>query len=96
MTEQAFKSEYQQARRQVMDQAAARLQQASSTAVATLERVMADPDSPASSKVAAARAVLEMAQKAVDFSDIESRIEILEQVSAARDAGGQLRVVRRP
>ena len=92
MTEQAFKSEYQQARRQVMDQAAARPQQASSTAVATLEGVMADQSAPASAKVAAARTVLEMGQRAIELGDLDGRVTELERAAAARD-GKSIRAV---
>jgi hypothetical protein len=83
MVEPAFKSEYQAARRQVMEQAAA---------VATLEGVMADQDAPASARVSAARAVLEMGQKAVELGDLDGRVTELEHAAAARD-GKQIRAV---
>jgi transposase-like protein len=74
----AFQAAYRQARRQAVQQAIARVQQATSTAVTTLEAVMGDPDKPSSSRVAAAKAVLELALKAIEFEDLEARVAALE------------------
>jgi transposase-like protein len=74
----AFQAAYRQARRQTVQHAIARVQQATSTAVTTLEAVMGDPDKPSSRRVAAAKAVLELALKAIEFEDLEARVAALE------------------
>jgi alpha-beta hydrolase superfamily lysophospholipase len=74
----AFQAAYREARRQAVQQAIARIQRATSTAVTTLEAVMRDPDKPSSSRVSAARVVLEMALKAIEFEDLEWRVAALE------------------
>jgi hypothetical protein len=48
-------------------------------AVETLEAIMQDSEAPASARVSAAKAVLEMAIKAVELEDLEARITALEQ-----------------
>jgi hypothetical protein len=74
----AFQEAYRDARREVVRQAVAQVQQACRIAVTTLTGVMQDGESPASAKVAAARTVLETAIKAVELEDLEARIAALE------------------
>jgi len=45
-----------------------------------LRDVMNDTESPASARVSAARAILEIAVKAVELEDLEARIEELERL----------------
>jgi DNA-binding MurR/RpiR family transcriptional regulator len=78
-----FKEEYQKARRDAVAQAIGRLQQSCSKAVKTLEVVMDDGDAPASARVAAAKAVLDTALKAIEIDDIQQRLEALEQAVRA-------------
>ena len=73
-----FQKAYRKAKRHVVEQAMTQVQQASGTAVATLLAVMQDPETPASAKVSAAKAVLEQALKTVEIEDLESRIAALE------------------
>lgn len=47
-------------------------------AVNTLNRVMTNGQSPPSTRVTAARVILEMAVKAVEMEDLASRVERLE------------------
>ena len=51
---------------------------ASVQAVRTLVDVMEDEDSPASSRVAAARAVLELTYRGLELEDLASRVDYLE------------------
>jgi len=74
-----FAAAYREARRQAVGQATARLQQASADAVTTLQSVMTDPTAPAPARVNAAKAVLEIAVKAIEVEDLEARVEELEQ-----------------
>jgi hypothetical protein len=74
-----FQQAYRQARREAVSQAIARLQRITAKAVDTLEGVMADAEAPAPAKVTACRVVLEVAVKAVELDDLQSRIEELER-----------------
>lgn len=80
-----FNDRYREAKRMAVAQAVARLQQATTQAVSTLEDVMSSDESPTSSRVAAAKTVLEMAFRAVEIEDMATRIEELEAI--AKDKG---------
>lgn len=73
-----FRSAYMQAKREAVSVAITRLQQAATEAVEALRAIMNDASKPASARVAAARAILEMAIKAIEIEDLEVRIEELE------------------
>jgi hypothetical protein len=75
-----FQTAYREARRQTVNHAIAQLQKACSEAVGTLRDVMKDKDSPPSSRVSAAKAVLETSIKAVELEDLISRVEELEEL----------------
>ena len=79
LSDEEFQTEYREARKECVRQATARLQQACSTAVQTLLDVMVNDQAPTSSRVASARAVLELAYKAVEIEDLDSRLTALEQ-----------------
>ena len=72
-----FISEYRAARRQVVEQATARLQQASSGAVDTLVRFL--EASSESVQLRAAMAILADATSAVELLDLEERLAALER-----------------
>ncbi len=74
-----FRLAYKNARRQVVDQTIAQIQSVLSEAVQTLLSVMADSAAPASAKVSAARALLDIGFKVVEIEDLESRIEKIEK-----------------
>ena len=75
---------YKKARQDVLSAAMSRLQAISCEAVETLRIVMADKESPSSSRVSAARCVLEMTAKFVENEEILVRLETLE---SARESG---------
>jgi|CZCB01.1.fsa_nt_gi transposase-like protein len=79
MKEPEFDELYRQARRDTMGAVIAKLQQAATTAVKTLETVMSDDDATPASRVTAARAVLELAIKATELETIEERLTKLEK-----------------
>ena len=62
-----------------MPQAVLTLQQASGSAVAALQEIVSDKDAPASSRVSAAKVVLETAIKVGKLEEIESRLARLEE-----------------
>jgi transposase-like protein len=74
-----FQRAYKNARRQVIDQTIAQIQSVMSEAVQTLLNVMTDGETPASAKVSAARALLDIGFKVVEIEDLESRIEKIEK-----------------
>jgi hypothetical protein len=76
-----FQDLLRQARREAFSRAVARLQQASSAAVATLLRIMCDGKTPASSRVRAALSVLELAFRSTEIEDMQARIERLEHLT---------------
>jgi hypothetical protein len=73
-----FKRRYQKARRVVVRQAIALVQAGMSDAVKALQEVMRNQKAPASSRVSAARAMIDMGIKASEIMDLELRIENLE------------------
>jgi hypothetical protein len=80
-----FKHAYREARREVVLQTNARLQQNSGAAVSVLLKVMADPATPPGVRARTAQCVLECANKSLETEDIEQRITALEE--SARLAG---------
>jgi len=76
-----FQVRYRGAKRQAVAQAIARLQQASSEAVETLQRVMNDPETSASARVSAAKIVLDAALKGSEIEDLSARLEQLERLT---------------
>jgi hypothetical protein len=74
-----FKAAYLEARREVVRQANARIQQCSGAAASVLVRLMADPATPASVRARTALAILECANQSLELEDIEGRIARLEE-----------------
>lgn len=81
-----FQAAYRKARREAVEHARARLQQASGEAVEALREVMNDPDAPHASRVSAAKNVLEMSFKEVHTEEIEERLAALEARISRRSA----------
>lgn len=78
LKEPSVQDAYRLARREVVQHAITRLQQATGRAVDTLLTIMEDIDSPASARVSAAKAILETAVRAVEIESLEARIATLE------------------
>ena len=78
MQRDSFQQAYREAKRQAVGQAISHLQRCASDAVRALQDVVNDAEAPASTRVSAAKAVLEMAVKAVELEDVESRVAVLE------------------
>ena len=74
-----FQAAWREARRAVVSQSSARLQQASGAAVSTLLKIMLDANAPASARVRAADRVLDRAQQGFESEDIEVRVAALER-----------------
>ena len=85
LAEDDFQRRYRAARRQVVEQAVAGLQQAAGEAVSALRRNLTS-GVPAA-EIAAAKAIIDQAVKGVELVDLAARIEALEQVAAPVDGG---------
>jgi predicted DNA-binding protein (UPF0251 family) len=95
MQDPDFAAAYRKARRQAVSLSVARLQQATSAAVATLLRVMSDRDAPAASRVRAADVVLQGAFRGMEIEDIEARVSELERASETSQPDGRFTSGRR-
>jgi len=75
-----FQSRYRAARRQLVETAIAQLQSDCTTAARVLREVAEDREAPASSRVAAARTILEQSIGAIELMDLQERVEMLEKM----------------
>jgi hypothetical protein len=75
---EAFRAAYLASRRQAMSQTITQLQQVTVSAVRCLSSIMVDDTQPSSSRVSAARTVLEMALRGLELEDLEAQIATLE------------------
>ncbi|HKS39369.1 MAG TPA: hypothetical protein VJX74_02060 [Blastocatellia bacterium] len=79
-----FHDAYMSARRESVSLSIARLQQSSMEAVNTLKMIAKDKEAPASSRVMAAKAILEFSIKAVEIEDMATRLAEVETVIKAQ------------
>jgi hypothetical protein len=77
----AFVKEYRAARREVVNQSIARLQQATGAAGTVMLKLMADPNVPAAVRLRAAECVFDRAFKGVELEDLEARLFELERAA---------------
>lgn len=87
MKEESFDKAFKEARKSALSQTISRLQQTTTDAVNTLKSVMENEESPASSRVTAAKTVLEMAFKAYELEDLAAKVEEMEQYIQEVKAG---------
>ena len=73
-----FHRSYLEARREVVSQANARMQQNSGFAATTLLKTMVSPEVPASVRIRAALCVMQIAQKSFQDEDLEMRLAAVE------------------
>jgi uncharacterized protein with ATP-grasp and redox domains len=74
-----FREAYRKARREAVQQAVARLQQATGVASLTMLKLMTDPNVPGAVRLRAAAYVFDYAIKGVEVDDIEARLAELER-----------------
>jgi molybdenum-dependent DNA-binding transcriptional regulator ModE len=84
MQDANFQARYRQARRQLVETAIGQLQKHATTAARVLVNIAVDKDAPASSRVAAAKTILEQSVSAIELMDLQERLERLEELEAAR------------
>ncbi len=80
-----FQSRYRAARRQLVETAIAQLQSDCTTAARVLREVAEDREAPASSRVAAARAIIEQSISAVQLTDLQAEVEEIKRLLAERE-----------
>ena len=85
LKDENFKKEYQASRNQIVIQVFAQVQAGLTEAVNTLREVMKNKKAPASSRVSAAKTMLDIGVKSIDVEDLEKRIsEIEERINGDR------------
>ena len=82
-----FRDAFLRARREVVQQAVARLQQATGAAGTVALKLMTDPNVPAAVRLRAAEFVFDRAVKGIELEDIESRLTELERAAGATKDG---------
>lgn len=78
LSEPAFDAAFRQARSSLLERALTSLQASTQEAVETLKTIMKDQAAPTSSRVRAARSIIELALKARETLEIEDRLRALE------------------
>lgn len=78
LKDEEFVVAYRDTRREIVSHSITSLQSACSNAVATLCDVCDNTEAPASSRIAAAKSILEMSFRAVEIDDLGARVAMLE------------------
>src|SRR6202521_3740619 len=86
MREPPFIAQYLRARREGVNQAIARMQQATGAAGTVALKLMTDPNVPAAVRLRAAECVFDMAMKGIETEDIETRVSGLERAAEASNS----------
>ena len=80
LREPVFLEQYRKARKAAVDQAISTLQERANKAAKALIDIAEDQEMPPSTRVAAAREILQTSIKGVERDDFEARIEALERM----------------
>src|SRR6202521_5488633 len=86
MREPRFIAQYLRARREGVNQAIARMQQATGAAGTVALKLMTDPNVPAAVRLRAAEFVFDRAISGVEIEDIEARVAELERAAEASNS----------
>ena len=78
-----FQAAYRRARREAVQQAVARMQQATGAAAITVLKLMTDASAPPAVRLRAAECVFDQAIKGIELEDIEARVAALEQAASS-------------
>ncbi len=81
-----FQSRYRAARRQLVETAIAQLQSDCTVAVRVLREVAEDKEAPSSSRVAAAKTIIEQSVSAIQLTDLQERLEEVERLLQEQEA----------
>ena len=80
--EDEFNQAFRDARKRTFPQSISHLQQATTTAVYTLKEIMENSEASSSSRVTAAKTVIEMAYRAYEMEDLSAEIEEIKEYIA--------------
>lgn len=80
LNESAFQSRYRAARRQLVETALAQLQSDCTKAARVLREIAEDTSAPASSRVSAARTILEQSISAIQLTDLQAEVEEIKRM----------------
>ncbi len=73
-----FETAYREARKEVLNQATARLQNITSEAVDTLQKLMNDDETPPVNRISAAKIILDLSYKSFEIDELTNRLIRLE------------------
>jgi len=79
LQDDVFQTAYREARGRVIRQAISQAQSACSEAIEVLREIMNSSESPASTRVSAAKAILETSMRAIETEDLIERVNRLEE-----------------
>lgn len=85
LKDEVFQERYRTAKKQTLDAVMGRLRQIAGEAVETLREVAVNQEAPASSRVAAARAVIDTMIKVVEAEELEGRLTAVEKAVLTRN-----------
>jgi hypothetical protein len=85
LKDEGFQERYRAAKKQTLDAVMGRLRQIAGEAVETLREVAVNQEAPPSSRIAAARAVLDMVIKVVEAEEVEDRLTAVEKAVLTRN-----------
>lgn len=80
LKDDGFNSAYRDARRQVVQQGIVKILKSIAAAVTTLTEIMENKEAPASSRVSAAKTILEIGVRATELESLEFRVAELEKM----------------
>lgn len=87
-----FQSLFRAARRSLVESAIAQLQRKCTNAAQVLSEIAEDKEAPASSRVSAARAILEQSISAIQLTDLQEQIDEIKRMMSEQEGGpGQLK-----
>jgi uncharacterized membrane protein (DUF106 family) len=91
-----FQDAYRKARREAVQQAVARMQQATGAAAITILKLMTDASVPAAVRLRAAECVFDQAIKGVELEDVEARVSELERLTRESKSGTDEKISSSP
>lgn len=80
LKDESFKSAYSAARAEIVTLVVAEIQNGLTDAIKTLKEIIKNKKAPASARVSAAKAMIDIGMKAVFDEDLKQRIEAIEEI----------------
>ena len=80
LNDKDFMAAFKAAKKEIVTQTISRIQGASGKAVDALVEILTDGDCPPSTRVSAARTILEMTHKSIEIEDLQERLDAIEDI----------------